>query len=168
MINLVNLVWPSDLWTFSIVSGQRLDGKVFCQQLRVVLHPHSILHHGHHPPWLGIRSATTPGLLRTPQFWEESSSPSTLYTTRKPLRHLFCPVSPQLREACSAPEQTCNKNSREVISLSLCFSGGGSSFLLTPVLNGGGQILPELFRVKVKRPSAWFFLLLFYCIQPTP
>ena len=31
---------------------------------------------------------------------------------------------------------------------------GGSSFLWTPVLNGGGQILSELFRV----PFHWFYL----------
>ena len=33
-------------------------------------------------------------------------------------------------------------------SLSPCPSGGGSSYLQTPVLNGGGQILSELFRVQ--------------------
>ena len=44
-------VWPV---VFTSVSGQLLDSKALCRQLRVVLHHNSILHHGHHPPWLGI------------------------------------------------------------------------------------------------------------------
>ena len=45
---------------FSIVSGPLLDNKALCRQLRVIQHHHSILHHGHHPPWLGIGSTLTP------------------------------------------------------------------------------------------------------------
>ena len=41
--------------------------------LRSMLH-HSILHHGHRPPWLGISSMITPGVLRIPTFWQEISS----------------------------------------------------------------------------------------------
>ena len=35
-------------------------------QNRVILLHHSILHLGHHPPWLGISSAITLGVLLTP------------------------------------------------------------------------------------------------------
>ena len=34
-------------------------------------------------------------------------------------------------------------------SLSVCLSGGGSSFLWSPVLNGGGQPLLDLFKCGV-------------------
>ena len=39
---------------YCIVSGRLLDSKVLCWQLRGILHQKPILHHGHHPPWLGI------------------------------------------------------------------------------------------------------------------
>ena len=44
-----------------------MDSMALCRKLQVVLHHHSILHHGHHPPWVGIcfgRSLW--GLLHTP------------------------------------------------------------------------------------------------------
>ena len=40
--------------SFSVRSGPRLYCRAFCWQLKVVLHHDSILHHGHHPPWLDI------------------------------------------------------------------------------------------------------------------
>ena len=39
------------LWSLSIVSGLRLDGRALCLQLRVALHHHSVVHHRHHPPY---------------------------------------------------------------------------------------------------------------------
>ena len=41
------------LWSFSIVSGQRLDGKALCRHLQVVLHHVCILHHCTILPGLG-------------------------------------------------------------------------------------------------------------------
>ena len=55
------------LWSFSIVSGPRLDGRALCRQLRVILHHHSILHHRHHPPLLGISSVITQRGCAPPQ-----------------------------------------------------------------------------------------------------
>ena len=49
-----------------LYQGQRLDGRALCRQLWVVLHHNSILHHKHHPHWLGITSAITLGVLGIP------------------------------------------------------------------------------------------------------
>ena len=49
------------LWYFSIVNPpMSLDSRALHQQLRVVLHHHFILHHGHHPPWLRICIGSSP------------------------------------------------------------------------------------------------------------
>ena len=56
-----------NLLFFPIVSSWVPLSKALCRQLRVVLHHNFILHHGHHPPWLGIcfrRSLW--GVLHTP------------------------------------------------------------------------------------------------------
>ena len=50
---------------FSILSGPLLDSKALYQQLQIVQHHHSIQHHRHHPPWLGISSTLTPKVLCT-------------------------------------------------------------------------------------------------------
>ena len=68
--------WPAlGVWSFSIVSGPRRDGRALCQLLQVVPHHHSLLHHGHHLPWLGITFAIIPGCCAPPWFWQESSPP---------------------------------------------------------------------------------------------
>ena len=54
------------IWSFSFVSDPRLDSRALYRQLRVILQHHSVLHHGHHPPWLSICSAITPGVPRFP------------------------------------------------------------------------------------------------------
>ena len=55
----------------SIQSCPSLDSRALHGQLQVVLHPHSNLHHRHHPPWLGITSTIPP---QTPPFWQEICS----------------------------------------------------------------------------------------------
>ena len=61
-------------WSFPIVSGQLLDGRALCRQLRVFQLPRSILHHGHHPP-LGWAAWSLWGCCAAPPFWQESSPP---------------------------------------------------------------------------------------------
>ena len=39
--------------------GPRLDGRAIRREFHIILHLHSILHHGHHPCWLGISIAIT-------------------------------------------------------------------------------------------------------------
>ena len=56
-------LWP----VVSSADGVRQLGQLRqLRHLRVILHHHAILHNGHHPPWLGISSAITPGVLCTP------------------------------------------------------------------------------------------------------
>ena len=58
--------------------------------------------------------------------------------------------------SCPTPSNRDEMNWEREISLSLCPSGEGSSFLKTPVLNRGGQILSELFRVSCVH--LWYIL----------
>ena len=51
--------------------------------------------------------------------------------------------------SCPTPSNRDEMNCEREISLSLCPSSEGSSFWKTPVLNGGGQIFSELYRVPV-------------------
>ena len=58
--------WLPGLWTVVCFYCIRPspNGRVFCQQLWIVLHHPSILHHGHHPPWLKLSSSITPGVVQ--------------------------------------------------------------------------------------------------------
>ena len=87
-----------------------------CRQLRVALHHQSILHNGHHPPWLHIRSTITPRVLRIPSVlsgkqsisvnWPSASGLFLLYPARPLMVRPYADIS----ELSSTPSYTIDTN----------------------------------------------------------
>ena len=75
-------------------------------------------------------------------FWQQESSAA------RSLDLVMSRPAKSPGRSCPTPLNRDEMNWGREISLSLCPSGAGSSFWKTPVLNGGGQIFSELFRVE--------------------